>query len=100
MRGGSQSRLCAMPRLPQRYAPFVYGVIQAAVTTAIATGVATHQLTEFGVRFVEQWALAWLIAWITMLPVVILIAPLLQRAVAAMTAPPAVSRTDRVDRSA
>jgi hypothetical protein len=68
-----------MARLPQKYAPFVFGVIQAAITTA-------HQLTEFGLRFPQQWMFAWLIAWLTMLPVVILFAPLLQRAVAALTA--------------
>ena len=76
-----------MARLPQKYAPYVFGVIQAAITTAIATGIATHQLTEFGLLFLERWAFAWLVAWVTMLPVVVLFAPLLQRAVAALTAP-------------
>jgi hypothetical protein len=78
-----------MARLPQKCAPFVFGVIQAAITTAIATGIATHQLTEFGLLFLERWAFAWLVAWLTMLPVVILFAPLLQRAVAALTVPQA-----------
>jgi hypothetical protein len=76
-----------MARLPQRYAPFVFGIIQAAITTAIATAIATHQLTQFGLLFLERWAVAWLIAWLTMLPVVILFAPLLQRAVIALTVP-------------
>lgn len=74
-----------MARLPQKYAPFVFGVIQAAITTAVATAIATHQLTEFGLLFLQRWTLAWLVAWLTMLPVVILFAPLLQRAVAALT---------------
>ena len=74
-----------MARIPQKYAPFVFGVIQAAITTAVATAIATHQLTEFGLLFLEQWAIAWLVAWLTMLPVVILLAPLLQRAVIALT---------------
>src|SRR5689334_357586 len=64
-----------MARLPQKYAPFVFGVIQAAITTAVATAIATHQLTEFGLLFLERWAFAWLVAWLTMLPVVILLAP-------------------------
>jgi hypothetical protein len=75
-----------MVRLPQKYAPHVFGVIQAAITTAIATGIATHHLTEFGLLFLQRWAFAWLVAWLTMLPVVILFAPLLQRAVTALTA--------------
>ena len=74
-----------MARLPQKYAPFVFGVIQAAITTAVATAIATCQLTEFGFVFLERWAFAWLVAWLTMLPVVILLAPLLQRAVIALT---------------
>ena len=75
-----------MARLPQKYAPFVFGLIQAAITTAVATAIATHQLTEFGLLFLQRWMFAWLVAWLTMLPVVILFAPLLQRAVAALTA--------------
>ncbi len=64
-----------MARLPQKYAPFVFGVIQAAITTAVATAIATHQLTGFGLLFLQRWTLAWLVAWLTMLPVVILFAP-------------------------
>ena len=76
-----------MPRLPQRYAPFVFGIVQAAITTAVATAIATHQLTDFGVLFLERWAFAWSLAWLTMLPIVIVFAPLIQRAVAALTTP-------------
>ena len=45
-----------MARLPQKYAPFVFGVIQAAITTAVATAIATHQLTGFGLLFLQQWS--------------------------------------------
>ena len=76
-----------MPRLPQRYAPLVFGIIQAAITTAVATAIATHQLTDFGILFLERWAFAWSLAWLTMLPIVIVFAPLIQRAVAALTTP-------------
>ena len=74
-----------MARLPSRYAPLVYGVLQAAVTTAVATAVATHQWTAFGLQFLEQWFLAWLLAWATMMPVVIFLSPLIQRCVEALT---------------
>jgi hypothetical protein len=75
-----------MRLLPKRFAPYVYGTIQAAITTAVATAIATGQLTGFSVLFLERWALAWLVAWATMLPVVILLAPLIERAVRALTA--------------
>jgi hypothetical protein len=76
-----------MARLPRRYAPFVYGLIQAAITTAIATAIATFQMMDFGLQFLARWAFAWWLAWLTMLPFVIVLAPLLQRAVDALTTP-------------
>jgi Protein of unknown function (DUF2798) len=75
-----------MPKLPKRYAPFVYGIIQAAITTAIATAVATRQLLGGGMEFFWYWLGCWALSWITMLPVVILVAPLIQRAVLSLTA--------------
>jgi Protein of unknown function (DUF2798) len=56
--------------LPQQYAPLVYGIVQAAITTAVATAIATLQLTDFNMRFVEEWLLAWGVAFLTMLPVI------------------------------
>lgn len=78
-----------MARLPQRYAPFVYGIVQAGITTAIASAVTTLQLTGFGMAFFARWAYGWSLSWLTMLPVVIGIAPLIQRAVVALTIPEA-----------
>jgi hypothetical protein len=75
-----------MVRLPPRYAPFVYGVVQAAITTAVATAVATHQAIGFGVQFLQRWALTWCFAWLAMLPIVIVFSPLIQRAVTSLTA--------------
>jgi hypothetical protein len=60
--------------------------------TAVATGIATGQLTDLGPVFLERWALAWLVAWLSKLPVVILVAPLLERAVRALTAPDPAQR--------
>jgi peptidoglycan biosynthesis protein MviN/MurJ (putative lipid II flippase) len=86
-----------MAPLPKRYAPFVYGIIQAAITTAVATAIATGQSAALGLEFVERWALAWLMAFLTMLPIVIFVAPLIQRAVSALTtADPARHRGPKV----
>jgi hypothetical protein len=74
-----------MVRLPQQYAPLVYGIIQAAITAAVATGIATHQLTDFNMRFVQDWLFAWGIAFLTMLPLVIFVSPFIQRCVLALT---------------
>jgi hypothetical protein len=74
-----------MARVSRRYAPLVYGILQAAVTTAVATAIATSQLTDLGLVFLERWVVAWLLAWLAMLPLVILVSPLIARAVAALT---------------
>jgi Protein of unknown function (DUF2798) len=76
-----------MVRLPQKYAPLVYGVIQAAITTAVATAVATQQVTVFNARFLHEWLFAWGLAFLTMLPVVVFVSPLIQRCVSALTIP-------------
>jgi Protein of unknown function (DUF2798) len=70
-----------MPPLPPRYAPLVYGIIQSAITTAVASAIAVGQLTGIGVRFLVEWLSAWSLAFLIMLPVVVFVAPLIQRCV-------------------
>ena len=47
-----------MARLPQQWAPLIYGIIQAAITTGVATAIATMQLADFKLRFAEEWLFA------------------------------------------
>jgi Protein of unknown function (DUF2798) len=77
-----------MARLAQRWAPLIYGVIQAAITTGVATAIATHQLTDFKLRFAGEWLFAWGLAFLTMLPVVTFVSPFIQRCVSALTSSP------------
>lgn len=80
--------------IPQRYAPIVYGVIQAAITSAVATTIATLQAGRAGLaEFVWYWIGCWTMSWLLMLPVVVFISPLIQRAVLVLTA----ARQDAVD---
>ena len=69
------------PLLPYRYAPYAYGILQAAITTAVATGIAIYPLAHSAIEFIERWMVAWGIAWLTMVPVVLLAAPIILRAV-------------------
>jgi peptidoglycan/LPS O-acetylase OafA/YrhL len=69
------------PHLPYRYAPYAYGVLQAAITSAVATAIAIVPIAHSLLEFVERWTVAWAIAWVTMLPVVLLASPFIQRAV-------------------
>jgi hypothetical protein len=73
-----------MLRIPRKYGHFVYGVIQAGLTSAIAAGVAS--LSFFGtIAFVENWLGSWLIAWMTTIPIVLVAAPGIRRLVLALT---------------
>ncbi|HWV82101.1 MAG TPA: DUF2798 domain-containing protein [Hyphomicrobiaceae bacterium] len=72
------------PLLPHRYvhyAHYAYGILQAAITTAVATAIAIVPIAHSLLEFVERWMVAWAIAWVTMLPVVLLASPFIQRAV-------------------
>ena len=73
-----------MLRIPRRHAHFVFGVIQAGLTSAIAAAIASVPFfAEFA--FFEHWLSSWLIAWATMVPVVLLAAPIIRRLVHALT---------------
>lgn len=75
------------PVIPKRFAPLMYGVLQAAITSAVATTVAVLQVPERGLDAVLYWLACWSLSWLAMLPVVILVSPLLQRAVRSLTGP-------------
>lgn len=76
-----------MRRLPKHHAPFIYGIIQSAITTAIAIAITTHQLAGRSMDFLWSWLASWGLSWLSMLPIVILVSPLIQRAVQSVTQP-------------
>jgi hypothetical protein len=45
-------------RLPSRYAPFIYGIIQAWLTTGVATALATLRVTGFSAAWIGDWVTA------------------------------------------
>jgi uncharacterized protein DUF2798 len=72
--------------VPKRYGYFVFGFIQSGFTCAVAAGIASAPFLGKG-TFGSQWLKSWLIAWVIMTPFVFLAAPLINRAVAALTRP-------------
>jgi Protein of unknown function (DUF2798) len=70
-----------MLRIPRRHAHFVFGVIQSGLTSAIAAGIASIGDPDF----LPHWLGSWLIAWVSMIPIVLLAAPLIRRLVHAVT---------------
>jgi hypothetical protein len=69
--------------ISRRYAHFVYGFIQSGLTCAVATAIAALRMPA-GMPAMT-WISSWLIAWATMIPVVLLAAPLIRKAVDAVT---------------
>jgi len=74
-------------RLPQRFAPLAYGVIQSAITTAVATMVAAFTGGPAGYAAITYWVSCWTVAWLAMLPIVILVSPLIQKVILQFTQP-------------
>ena len=63
--------------IPRRYSHFIFAVIQAGLTCLIAAGIASLPLVTLS-QFVIHWLLSWLVSWLTMLPVVVLAAPMIR----------------------
>jgi len=68
-----------MIAIPRRYSHFIFAAIQAGLTCLIAAGIASLPLVTMG-QFLVHWLLSWVISWVTMLPVVVLAAPLIRSA--------------------
>ena len=70
--------------IPRRYSHFIFGVIQAGLTSLIAAGIASFP-SRTVMEFCVHWLWSWLVAWTAMLPVVILAAPLIRAFSIALT---------------
>ena len=67
-----------MPRISQQYRPQVFGLLQSAITSAIAALIANPKGVAMGASMLT-WSTTWLLAWLSMIPVVLLAAPLVRR---------------------
>ena len=65
--------------VPRRYSHFVFGAIQAGLTCLIAAGIASLPLVTLS-QFLVHWLLSWIVSWVTMLPVVVVAAPMIRSA--------------------
>ena len=64
--------------IPRRYSHFVFGTIQAGLTSLIASGIASYSFISQG-QFLPHWLLSWLVSWVAMLPFVLFAAPGIRR---------------------
>jgi hypothetical protein len=62
---------------PKRHAHYLFAVIQSGLTTAVASAITSIRLATDDVLL--NWLDSWLVSWATIVPVVLLAAPLIQR---------------------
>jgi hypothetical protein len=77
-----------MRRLPQRFAPILFGLLLSGFMSLIVSGIATARAIGLSDAFVFKWITAWLGAWLVAFPAVLVVAPIVRRIVAQVTVPP------------
>jgi hypothetical protein len=73
-----------MIKIARKHSHFVFGALQAGLTSLIAAGIASFPSSTI-VQFLAHWMWSWLFAWAIMLPVVVLAAPFIRTASIALT---------------
>lgn len=71
--------------IPSRYANILFSVILTCLMSLVVSGVATFRTVGFDPRFPALWMAAWIPSWAIAFPVVMVVAPLSRRVVAALT---------------
>lgn len=69
---------------PSKFAPALFGLILSGLMSLLVSGISTYQAVGVSDRFAGLWLGAWLTAWLIAFPVVLVVAPLARRAVAAL----------------
>jgi hypothetical protein len=73
-------------KLPKRFSPLIFGVIQSCITSAVAAGIS--HASDPAALFLGRWATTWLLSWMMMVPIVLLAAPGIRRVVERLTSEP------------
>lgn len=73
--------------IPARYAPLLFGLIMSGVMSLLVSGISTWRLAGSAALLSAQWPQAWLTAWSVAFPLVLLVAPLSQKLVRALSRP-------------
>ena len=77
--------------IPRRYSHFVFGTVQAGLTSLIAAGIASYAFMGQG-KFLSHWILSWLVSWAAMVPFVLFAAPAIRKLSIMLTKEDAASR--------
>ncbi|MGB7480565.1 MAG: DUF2798 domain-containing protein [Burkholderiaceae bacterium] len=67
--------------IPRKYGPLLFSAILSGLMSLLVSGISTFRAIGPAQGFMSFWASAWLTAWLIAFPVVVLVAPLTQKAV-------------------
>lgn len=73
-----------MSLIPRRYGHFVFGAIQSGISCAITAAIANAPFLVNG-TFISHWLQTYVVSWAAILPIVLLAAPVIRRAVNVLT---------------
>ena len=71
--------------IPKRYAPVAFGFLLSGMMSFLVSGISTFLAIGLVPGFLWEWIGAWLPSWIVAFPIVLVVAPLARRLVAAIT---------------
>lgn len=73
--------------IPKKYAPLLSAIFLSGLMSFLLSGVAIVRVAGLGPSIVSPWLDAWWHAWLVAFPAVIILVPLVRRAVERLTAP-------------
>lgn len=73
--------------IPARFAPILFGFILSGLMSCIVSGIATLRAVGVTDGLMVQWMTAWATSWAVAFPLVLVVAPVTRRLVAALTRP-------------
>lgn len=71
--------------IPARFAHIAFGFILSGMMSFLVSGISTFLAIGMVPGFVAQWLGGWLPSWAVAFPIVLIVAPLARRLVAALT---------------
>ncbi|MEO1778842.1 MAG: DUF2798 domain-containing protein [Pseudomonadota bacterium] len=73
--------------IPKRYTHVAFGFLLSGMMSFLVSGISTFLAVGLVPGFMWEWIGGWLPSWAVAFPIVLVVAPLARRLVAAMTAP-------------
>ncbi|MBF0264173.1 MAG: DUF2798 domain-containing protein [Gammaproteobacteria bacterium] len=67
------------PFLKPKYAPVMFGLLVSGLMTFIVSGISTINALGFNAGIMNKWLIAWLTTWTVAFPIILFVAPMVQK---------------------